>query len=154
MILLRYWPAAAAILVLAGLFAYHRHAIGNADKAGYERAVAKMQNDIANANAKARSDEQAAQNRANEVDRAHQKQIADIAARYAARPIPAVRVCRPARQVRVPAATTAAAIDHGPADAGGLPGRDIGPDLERIARAADEQTARLIACQAFIRGTR
>jgi len=152
--LARFWPV-FAVAALLGLLTWWAHvALDRADQRGYDRATGEMQISIAAANAKGRSDEQAAQARANEVDREHQKAITDLVAKYAARPVPAVRLCPPAaRQVHLPSAPAAASVDTAGAGRDGLPGAvapDIGPQLEQLVRVADEQTERLISCQAFI----
>lgn len=93
-----------------------------------------------------------------EVERANQDRLQALEEKYrgAAERIGPVRVCEPTRgrDPRVSRTAPAPAVDHDPTRdhrlSGGAGGRDIGPGLRRITKAADTQTARLIACQHYV----
>jgi len=99
-------------------------------------------------------------NLVHEADREHQQRLQAMETKYAdavAR-IGPVRVCsRPSSgTTTVSRDPTTAGGDHGPAGGDRLSGRageaaDIGPGLVRLAHTAEAQTARLIACQQYIR---
>ena len=156
--LLRYWPAAVAVLLLAGMVAYHKVQLGHARKAGYAAATAEMAEKVAIANAATAALEQRQRKQIYEAENAHQKALSDLDARYASQRVPAVRLCPPAARGReLPRATRPAALDPDPAGTDRFPGGstpDLGPQLERLVRAADEQTQRLVACQAFVEAQR
>lgn len=94
-----------------------------------------------------------------EVERENQDRLQEMEAKYrgAAERIGVVRLCKPADRggARVSRDTPASTVDHGAAGnnglSGGAGGRDIGPGLTRISKAAETQTARLIACQSYVR---
>lgn len=152
----RFWPyllaAAAIAVVIARVHAWHADAIELADRNGYERARAEMQQRVDAANAQTEKVESLWRSSAAEVDRAHQQQIADLDRKYREHPLPAVRLCKQAAAGphQLPGAAAAAGGNPATASADGL-SRDIAPDLERLVRAADEQAARLAACQRFVR---
>jgi len=151
--LLRYGRVLAIAALVAGLLALYSCQIDKAEQRGYDRARAEMAGQVQLANAAAAAAEQSTRNRVREVDNAHQKALADLDARYAASRLPTVRLCKPTQagsRSELPKTARPAGRDTGAASGDGLSGRDIGPDLERIARAADEQTQRLIACQAYV----
>lgn len=95
-----------------------------------------------------------------EADRDHQTRLQALEAKYsgAVDLIGPVRLCprSPVYPATVSRDPPRPAGNHGAAGGDGLSGRaeqsrDIGPALVRIAQAADTQTARLIACQNYIR---
>ena len=151
--LLKRWAAPLAILAAFGLaYAYHLSAVNAAKRAGYAAARAEMASDLARANELTANVEAEQRTRIQEIDREHQTALADLDARYrnALRP---VRLCPDSSRRKVSSPATAASSDTGPAGRDELPGEtqaDIGPALTKLARAADEQTARLIACQAYV----
>jgi hypothetical protein len=155
----RYWRVVAIALAVAALLAWASHrynaALERADRQGYERSMAEMAEQVRLANEATAAAEASARKRVQEVDRDHQKAIADLDARYASRPVPVLRLRAPAASCsEVPRDPAAASIDSGTASTDGLPGgipKDLGPDVERrILRPADDQAQRLIACQAYV----
>lgn len=143
----------ARLLAVVALFASLWYLLHHADQRGYERAQGEYAVKLAEANATAAEREKQARNRSYEVEIEHQNALSALDARYASRKLPVVRLCpQPASRGELPRAPAAATLDHGAPDRNRLPSRDIGGDLERIARHADEQTARLIACQAYVVG--
>ncbi len=108
---------------------------------------------------KVRAQEKQWQTLIHEVERENQTRLQELEAKYrgAVERIGPVRLCPPADRsgTGVPRDPFAATVDHAaPGDdrlPGSVGGRDIGPGLVRIARAAEAQTTRLIACQSYVR---
>lgn len=97
-------------------------------------------------------------NLVHEADREHQNRLQALEAKYrdAVARLGPVRLCpRASDSTTVSRDPAAPGGDHDAASGDGLSGGagipDIGPGLVRIAQAADTQTARLIACQNYIR---
>lgn len=157
-ILQRYALPIGIVLVLALGWAWHRSAVNTARRQGYEQAQGEYAVLLAKANAAVAARDAQARKRIHEVENAHQKALSDLDARYADATVPVVRLCRePARRRELPAVSGSPALDTGPASADGLPrgaAADIGPRLERLVRAADEQTQRLMACQSYVNSLR
>jgi hypothetical protein len=115
---------------------------------------------IAKAADDARRIESSARARIEELDREHQAAIQSLEERYrsAADRIGAVRMCEPARVAAVPGDTATASGSDDAAQRDRLPEapgeRDIGPGLIELARLADRQTQRLLACQDYVRRVR
>ncbi len=94
-----------------------------------------------------------------EVSSGFQAEIAALRANQ--RPAPVVRLCQPAPVVpsdRTPSGSDGSGAAPGQLPPGtaadAVPGRDIGSELFRIADRADELTAQLRACQAFVERVR
>lgn len=152
-LLKKLWPYIAGAALLAGAFVWYQAQISEARQAGYKAATDAMEVKLAVANAEALAKEEASRKRVNEAENAHQQLLSKLDDNYRANPLPAVRVCNDnaKRRSEVPSNTGAAPVDPGTPEGDGLPERDISAGLTRIARDADEQTARLIACQNYVR---
>lgn len=108
--------------------------------------------------ARSRAKEQQMQILVHEAEYANQARLVELEAKYrgAVERIGPVRVCsQPARAAGVSRDPAPTAVRDDPPEGDGLPGgaggRDIGPGLVALAEAADTQTARLIACQDYVR---
>lgn len=127
---------------------------------GREEANNRYLIQIAKAADDARRIESAARARIEELDREHQAAIESLEARYrsAADRIGPVRVCEPASVAAVPGDTAPASSSDDAAQRDGFPEapreRDIGPGLIELAKLADQQTQRLLACQDYVRRIR
>lgn len=143
------------VAILASVSSYAVGRIHGRDAAN-DRHLAQ----IAKAADDARRIESAARARVEELDREHQAAIQSLEERYrsATDRIGAVRVCEPARVTAVPGTAAPASGSNDAAQRDRLPEtpreRDIGPGLIELAKLADQQTQRLLACQDYVRRVR
>lgn len=147
-ILLRFLPHIAIAVAIIGAVWWFSHARYTA---GYEAAEASMAQAVRKAEAASKAAEIEARKRVEAVDREYQSKLQTLDERY--RDAPArlgtisVRQC-PAGGVALSRSPEPAAVDPGSASADEL-SRNISADIERLLKQADEQTERLIACQAY-----
>jgi hypothetical protein len=146
-----------AFLAFSGLLWYAHH---SGDRAGYKRATDAMALRIAQANEAARASEIKSRESVEAVDRAYQLQLESLDARYrdAANRLGPVRVSKcPAGGVSLSGSRPAASVPDGASSpnrlSGNVEAEDIGPALVDLMKQADEQTQRLIACQAYVKST-
>jgi hypothetical protein len=158
MFAVRYWKVAAVLSVfLLTLVAIHtwmeRECTRREDviRQAYHKALNEER-------ARSRAIEQKMQTLVHEAEHANQERLQALEAKYrgAVERVGPVRVCsQPARAASVPPGPTPAPVRDDPPEGDGLPGgaggRDIGPALIQLTEAADVQTARLIACQDYVR---
>lgn len=152
------WAILAACLAVAAAAA-GGYIQGRSDGRALERG--RFDQLLVQANERALAAERAAARRVETLDHDYQQKLRDLDARYrdAISRIGPVRVCdAPAGGGGVPADPGAAGSDHDAAGGDELPpaprGRDIGPGLVELAKLADQQTQRLIACQEYVRSLR
>jgi hypothetical protein len=146
--LLRFWPHALALVALGCAILWFSHVRFSA---GYEAAQATMAEAVRKAEAATRAAEIESRKRAEAVDRDYQNRLQDLDAKYrdASERLGSIRVRKcPAGGVSLSRDSPAAAVDHDPAGADGVP-RDVSPDIERLLKQADDQAQRLIACQQY-----
>jgi len=137
----------AGLALAIGLLWWAHHTIY---RSGYDDATAEMAKQVAQANETARLAEINSREAVEAVDASYQVQLQDLDTRYrdAASRIGPVRVSKCPSGIALSRDPKPATVDHGPAKADEL-SREIGGDLEQLVRDADEQTQRLIACQAY-----
>jgi hypothetical protein len=158
MFFLKYWKMAVTLAgILLVLIAFHLWMERECTRreVAISQAYQKM---LDEERARSRAIERKMQTLVYEAEHANQARLQELEAKYrgAVERIGAVRVCNRATPAdRVPRDSASSAVNHDPAGSdglsGGAGGRDIGPGLVAIAHAADAQTARLIACQEYIR---
>jgi hypothetical protein len=117
----KYWPIVAGLVVLGYAVYWHTEQVSAAHDAGYEQALKQIAAErVAE---KARTDKHT-----REVDQRHHARVTELQARVAAlqsAPLPPIRVCGPAVEVRVSAP---AGEPDGPPDEQ-RPADGNGPDL-------------------------
>jgi hypothetical protein len=154
----RYWKVVAVLsAILLALVVIH----GWMERECTRREVAirqAYQKMLDEERARSRAKEREMQTLVYEAEHANQARLVELEAKYrgAVERIGPVRVCsQPARAAGVSRDPTPTAVRDDPPEGDGLPGgaggRDIGPGLVALAEAADTQTARLIACQDYVR---
>jgi hypothetical protein len=148
-----YWKPLCVLVLLIAAIATLDHWGNTRERAGYEKRQAEDAKALIAANDRAdrasKNLRDATAENANEL----QRKLSSIQDSYDV-PLPAVRLCSNASYRIEMHRNPNSPSGHDAAAEGDRFQRDLAPDIARLLRAADTQTAQLIACQAYVKSLR